>query len=57
MIAHRKFAPIHGGPAFAIPAPANDDDFGTGTDPRRSLSTDRRFVKTTDDRGHAGRAT
>lgn len=57
MIAHREFAPIHGGPAFAIPAPANDDDFGTGTDSRRSLSTDRRFVKTTDDRGHAGRAT
>lgn len=33
-----------------------EDGFGTAADPRRALATDRRFVSTNDDRGHAGRA-
>ena len=33
-----------------------EDDFGTAADPRRALATDRRFVSTNDDLGHAGRA-
>lgn len=45
----------HGGRCIAVPGIV-EDDFGTAADPRRALATDRRFVSTNDDRGHAGRA-
>lgn len=62
---HRKYLAIVSGVQRALIEPlrfvpvgrANvEDDFGTAADPRRALSTDRRFVSTNDDRGHAGRA-
>lgn len=45
----------HGGRCVAVPGIV-EDDFGTAADPRRALATDRRFVSTNDDHGHAGRA-
>lgn len=48
---------IVSGPAGQVAVPGIvEDDFGTAADPRRALSTDRRFVSSNDDRGHAGRA-
>lgn len=65
MIPHRKFSAIVSGVRrelieplqFVAVGPGNvEDGFGTAADPSRALSTDRRFVSTGDDRGHAGRA-
>lgn len=63
MIAHRKTAVVvNGQPFFAIlPLRVVDgivvqDEFGTSPNPRRALSTDRRFISTSDELGHAGRA-
>jgi len=64
MIPHRKFIGTFEGrrleliqPLQFVPAPGLvEDSFGTAADPRRALTTDRRFVSTNDDLGHAGRA-
>jgi hypothetical protein len=57
---HRQplaFLSIVSGPAGDVAVPGIvEDDFGTAADPRRALATDRRFVSTNDDLGHAGRA-
>ena len=62
MIPHRKFTTLVNGQPFLAIVPLRivdgivEDSFGTCVNPRRAMSTDRRFISTSDERGHAGRA-